>query len=92
MTFSDINFLLIFILIFVPIYAVLPQKVKPFMLLAGGIGFYALNDLWFLPTLLIDILIVFLIIAFFVVAFLVRRVFVVVVFLTVIVVILFTFS
>lgn len=61
MTFSDINFLLIFILIFVPIYAVLPQKAKPFMLLAGGIGFYALNDLWFLPTLLIDILIVFLI-------------------------------
>lgn len=59
MTFSDINFLLIFILIFVPIYAVLPQKVKPFILLAGSIIFYAINDIRVLPVLLVDIVVVF---------------------------------
>lgn len=59
MTFSDINFLMIFILIFVPIYAVIPQQVKPFILLAGGIVFYAINDIWVLPILLADIVLVF---------------------------------
>ena len=60
MTFSDINFLLIFILIYVPIYMLLPQKAKPFMLLAGSLGFYALNDIWVMPVLLVNIVIVFL--------------------------------
>ena len=59
MTFSDINFLLIFILIYVPIYVLLPQRAKPFFLLLGSMGFYALNDVWVMPVLLIDILIVF---------------------------------
>lgn len=59
MTFSDINFLLVFILIFVPIYAILPQRVKPYLLLIGGIVFYAINDIRVLPVLLVDIGVVF---------------------------------
>ncbi len=59
MTFSDINFLMLFILIFVPIYAVIPQKAKPWLLLAAGIAFYAVNDIWVLPVLLVDIIVVF---------------------------------
>ena len=59
MTFSDINFLLILILVYVPIYVLLPQRTKPYFLLIGSLGFYALNDIWLLPVLLIDILIVF---------------------------------
>jgi len=59
MTFSDINFLLIFILIFVPIYAILPQKVKPYILLFGGILFYAINDIRVLLVLLVDIIVVY---------------------------------
>ena len=59
MTFSDINFLLILILIYVPIYVLLPQRTKPYFLLIGSLVFYALNDIWLLPVLLIDILIVF---------------------------------
>ena len=53
MTFSDINFLLIFILIYVPIYVLLPMKIKPYFLLAGSMAFYALNDIWLFPVLLI---------------------------------------
>ena len=59
MTFSDINFLLIFILIYVPIYVLLPMKIKPYFLLAGSMAFYALNDIWLFPVLLINIIIVF---------------------------------
>lgn len=59
MTFSDINFIMIFILIFVPLYTIIPQQVKPFLLLVGGIVFYAINDIWVLPVLLADILFVY---------------------------------
>ena len=59
MTFSDINFLLIFILIYVPIYMLLPSKAKPWLLLLGSMGFYALNDIWVMPVLLVNIVIVF---------------------------------
>ena len=49
--------MLIFILIYVPIYVLLPQKAKPFFLLAGSLGFYALNDIWVMPVLIINIII-----------------------------------
>lgn len=60
MTFSDINFLMIFILIFVPFYAAVPSKIKPWILLLGSIAFYAVNDIWVLPVLMADIFLVFL--------------------------------
>lgn len=59
MFFSDINFLLLFLLIFIPVYAYVPSWAKRFVLLLGGIIFYAVNDIIVLPFILLDILIVF---------------------------------
>lgn len=59
MFFSDITFILIFILIFIPIYAYIPSAAKRFALLLGGLVFYALNDIIVLPFLVADIVIVF---------------------------------
>lgn len=59
MFFSDINFILIFLLFFIPIYAYIPSEAKRFFLLCGGIIFYALNDIYTLPVLLIDVVVAF---------------------------------
>lgn len=60
MGFSDISFILIFILIFIPVYYLLPSSAKKYALLFGSIIFYGVNDIWMLPVLLIDVLIVYL--------------------------------
>lgn len=57
--FSDINFILIFLLFFIPIYAYVPSNVKRFVLLIGGLLFYGLNDILTLPVIIADILIAF---------------------------------
>lgn len=56
MFFSDINFLLIFLLIYIPIYSLVPSEAKRFVLLVGGLIFYAINDIFVLPFIIFDIL------------------------------------
>lgn len=59
MVLSDINFLLVLLLIFIPIYTFVPSEAKRFVLLGGGLVFYALNDIYLLPFIILDIVIAF---------------------------------
>lgn len=59
MVLSDINFLLVLLLIFIPIYTFVPSEAKRFVLLGGGLVFYALNDIYLLPFIILDIVITF---------------------------------
>lgn len=59
MVLSDINFLLVLLLIFIPIYTFVPSGAKRFVLLGGGLVFYALNDIYLLPFIILDIVITF---------------------------------
>lgn len=59
MGFSDISFILLFILIFIPLYYLLPSKIRRYLLLLGSLGFYALNDIYVLPVLVVNFFIAF---------------------------------
>lgn len=56
---SNISFIAVFILIFVPLYYVLPAKFKRYLLLTGSIIFYALNDIYVLPILIINFILAY---------------------------------
>lgn len=59
MFFSDINFILVFMLFFIPLYSYVPSRAKRFVLLIGGLLFYGLNDFYMLPVIIADIIIAF---------------------------------
>lgn len=56
---SNITFILILILFFVPIYYVVPSSAKKYLILIASITFYAVIDILVLPILLVNVLIAY---------------------------------
>ena len=56
---SSVTFIIIFILVFVPLYYVLPAQARRHLLLVGSLIFYSLNDFAALPFILLVLLIAY---------------------------------